>query len=227
MSSIQHALRLPGASPTQELTRPAGDLIQPSTRNNDAGDGIHEPNKQGHEGCPLLADHQQDRLDVVLEEDPGDEEGAFGQLVGLGGRGVLVREDEVLVAGVGLLRGRGAGEEVEGARALGVDGGDDGEEVLELVVVGFGGGDGLVEGVVEGGIVRAEGEFGDHVREVEGWRRRGWVSFVSSRGDIRMNGREHTSMIQMRRKVPISMASSSDVEIPLYLVALQAPVDAA
>jgi hypothetical protein len=32
----------------------------------------------------------------------------------------------------------------------------------------FGRGDGLVEGIEEGGIVRAEGELSDHVGEVEG-----------------------------------------------------------
>lgn len=54
-----------------------------------------------------------------------------------------------------------------GLVALGVDCGDDGEEVLVLVVVGFCGCDGLVEGVEEGWVVGSEGEFGYHVGEVE------------------------------------------------------------
>lgn len=72
---------------------------------------------------------------------------------------VPVGGDEIRVVGVG----------VEGASALGVEGGDDGEEVLVLVVVGFGGGDGFIERVEESRVVRAEGEFGDHVGEVEDW----------------------------------------------------------
>lgn len=55
-----------------------------------------------------------------------------------------------------------------GAGGFGVDGWYDGEEVLVFVVVGFGGGDGFVEGVEDGWVVRAEGEFGNHVGEVEG-----------------------------------------------------------
>lgn len=77
----------------------------------------------------------------------------------------MVREDDVLVAVGGGVASENA---VDGAGALGVDGWDDGEEVLVFVVVGFGGGDGFVEGVENAWIVRAEGEFGDHVREVEG-----------------------------------------------------------
>lgn len=66
------------------------------------------------------------------------------------------------------MRGVAAEGAVDGAGTLGVDGGDDGKEVLVFVVVGFGGGDGLVERVEDCGVVRAEGKFGDHVREVEG-----------------------------------------------------------
>lgn len=63
-------------------------------------------------------------------------------------------------------------EEGEERGGVGVDGGHDGEVVLEFVeVVGGGGGegDGGVEGVGEGGEVRAEGEFADEVGEVECW----------------------------------------------------------
>lgn len=56
---------------------------------------------------------------------------------------------------------------VERLAALGVNGGDHGEEVLVLVVIVFGQRDGLVEWVEESGIVRAEGELGDHMREIE------------------------------------------------------------
>ncbi len=53
---------------------------------------------------------------------------------------------------------------------FGVDGGDDGEVVLELVEVLGRCGDGVVEGVGEGGVEGAEGELVDCVGEVEGWR---------------------------------------------------------
>jgi len=48
-----------------------------------------------------------------------------------------------------------------------VDCGDDGEVVLEFEEVGWGRGDGVVEGVREGGVVGAEGEFVDGVGKVE------------------------------------------------------------
>lgn len=168
MLSSKHTFRLSStAFPVHQFPNPAGDLIQPATGDHDTGDGVDEANEQGEEAGTLLADHEQDGLNVILEENAGDEEWAFGEVTGLGGGGVLVGEDEVLVVAVGELRGRGVGVGVESAVALGVDGWDDGEEVLVLVVVGFGGGDGLIEGVEEGRIVRTEGEFGDHVGEVE------------------------------------------------------------
>lgn len=43
----------------------------------------------------------------------------------------------------------------------------DREEVLELVVVLLALGDGLIEGILQGRVMRAEGELGDHVGEVE------------------------------------------------------------
>jgi hypothetical protein len=48
-----------------------------------------------------------------------------------------------------------------------VDGGDDVAVVLELVEVAFGARDGVVEGVYERRIVRAEGQLVDVVREIK------------------------------------------------------------
>ena len=82
----------------------------------------------------------------------------------LGGDGVLVGEDG---AGGGEGRVRGAVERDavrEGAR---VDGGHDGEVVLEFVEVRVGGGEGVVEGVEKGGVEGTEGELVDNVGEVE------------------------------------------------------------
>lgn len=62
-------------------------------------------------------------------------------------------------------------EEGDERGVVGVNGGDDGEVVLEFVEVVVGGGcygDGVVEGVDEGGVVGAKGELADDVGEVEG-----------------------------------------------------------
>lgn len=80
-------------------------------------------------------------------------------------RRILICEDCVarLFKGFGWV----CGVFFNGVVALCVDCGDDVEEVLEFVVVGFGGCDCFIEGVEEGWVVRAEREFGDHVGEVE------------------------------------------------------------
>lgn len=92
----------------------------------------------------------------------------------LRGDGVLVRLDgvrRVPDALCGVVRVAVYGfEEGEQGGVVGVDGGYDGEVVLELVEVVFGGGDGVVEGVDQGGVVGAEGELLDVVGEVEAWR---------------------------------------------------------
>lgn len=63
-------------------------------------------------------------------------------------------------------------EEGEQVGIVGVDGGHDREVVLELVevvLVGGRGCDGVVERVGEGGVVGSEGHFADDVGEVEGY----------------------------------------------------------
>lgn len=87
----------------------------------------------------------------------------------------------VFVDGRGWCLGGGAG-------GFGVNGWYDGEEVLVFVVVGFSGGDGFVEGVEDGWVVRAEGEFGDHVGEVEGL-------LVSTLGALGVERREEENVL--------------------------------
>ena len=92
--------------------------------------------------------------------------------------GVLVREDGIfgIAEGMGVeavRAGRGGfvvfGYFAEGAEVGGVDCRDDGEVVLVFVEVGFCCSEGVVEGVGEGGVEGAEGEFVYVVGEVEGW----------------------------------------------------------
>jgi hypothetical protein len=58
-------------------------------------------------------------------------------------------------------------EEGDQGGVVGVDGRDDGEVVLEFVEVVCGGGEGVVERVLERRVVGAEGELIDVVGEVE------------------------------------------------------------
>lgn len=118
-----------------------------------AGEDVDDFDQESEDAVAALLDGEEDGLDVVLEEEAGNH--ALADVLALLGDGVLVRHD-----------GAGAGA----AAGDGVDRRHDGHEVLELVEVRFGYVDGAVEGVDEGGVVRAEGELGDDVREVEGWR---------------------------------------------------------
>lgn len=83
-------------------------------------------------------------------------------------------------------------------------------------------GDSLIERVLQGRVMRPEGELRNHVGEVEGWG--GAVSDVLRDG----NGlrRTHTRVIQMRRVLAISVAARGDVEVTLHLVPFKASVDA-
>lgn len=165
MLSRQNPLTLP-PPPPHELPDPPGNLINPTTRNQNPRNGINQPNHQAHEPRPLLADQQQDWLNVVLEEDARNHVGTLGDRAGLAGGRVLVCEDGV-VGVEGVWGGGVDGVGVEGGTAFCVKGWYDGEEVLEFVVVVGCFGDGFIERVEETGVVWAEGEFGDHVGEVE------------------------------------------------------------
>ncbi len=139
--------------PSHNLDHPPAQLIQPTTTDQHPTDDVHQPNQQRQQPTPLLRNGQKDRLDVELEEDAGNL--LFADHVRLLGDGVLVGEDGVGGWGGGL------------GRVARVDGRDDGEVVLEFVEVKGGRGDGAIERVLEGGVERAEGEFGDDVGEVE------------------------------------------------------------
>lgn len=146
----------------------------PPASHHHATNDIDEPDDEAEEAAPLLCHGQGDGLDVELYKDARDV--VLGDLVRLGGRGVLVRFDGVgrvedVFGGVVGVAVHGFEEGQEGG-VVGVDCGDDGEVVLEFIEVVFGCGDGVVEGVDEGGVVGAEGELLDVVGEVEGcWTR--------------------------------------------------------
>lgn len=115
-------------------------------RNEHTTDYINQLDEEDKKAVAVLVDGQQDWLDVILDKDS-----RYGQalvdFLALLRNGVLVGED--------------------GAGADAVDGGHDGEVVLELVEVGGGEVDGAVERVDEGRVEVAKREFGDDVGEVE------------------------------------------------------------
>lgn len=144
----QHTLTRPSGSPPPlppHLLTPITNPVSPMTRHQRTTDDIHDLDEKNQKRIPFLLDVQQNRLNVVLDKDARDD--ALRDFLRLLRDGVLVRDD--------------------GFARRGVDGGDDRNKILELVEVGGGDVDGLVERVDEGGEERAEGELGDDVGEVE------------------------------------------------------------
>ena len=222
----QHAHPLsPPLLPPVNLHAPIKHLPAPPARNHNPTDDIDQPDEQWEEPAPLLRDRQGDGLDVELDKDAGDV--VLCDLVRLRRDGVLVRLDGVrrvpdALCGVVRVAVHGL-EEGQQRGVVGVDGGHDGEVVLELVEVIFGGGNGIVEGVDEGGVVRAEGELLDVVGEVEACefalvclleRMLGWCA-------------RRTSVVEVLAEFPVAVAARRDVEVALHLVAVQAAEDAA
>lgn len=145
---------------------------------------------------------QQDRFDIVLEEDARDD--ALADLVALLGHGVLIGEKRGIVSWI--------------RRPNAVNGGHDGHEVLELVEVCSGEIDCTVERIFERRVKATKGQLVDDVREIEVWmmkqlvqmHRRGRREFARSS--------KLTVVVEVFPKLHISMASCSDVEITLHLV---------
>lgn len=149
--------------------------------NEHTADDVDELEEENDEAVAGLVDGKQDGLNVVLDKDAGHGR-VFVNFLALLGDGVLVGLDC--------------------AAADAVDGGDDGEVVLELVKVGGGDVDGAVEGVDEGGIKCAVGELGDDVGKVE------------------------LVVVQMLAKFHVAVSSGGDVEVALNLVEVKGAVDA-
>ena len=162
---MQHTLPptpRPRPSALHVLPSPPPQLIAPAASDQHPADDVHDPDTQRQETATTLADGEQYRLDVELEENAGD--ALLGYLVRLGGDGVLVGEDG---AGGGERRVGGAVQGNPVGECAGVDGGYDGEVVLELVEVRVGGGKGMVERIEEGGVEGPERELIYYVGEVE------------------------------------------------------------
>jgi hypothetical protein len=132
MLPSQNTLRLTSPLPNN-LRNPPGDLIKPTTGNQDTGNGINDSKKKSQESRPLLADQQHNRLDIVLEEDTRNQGRRFGDLSALARGRVLVCEDCVAPVAGGVILVRR--DYIQGTATLGLQSGNDGEEVLEFVVV--------------------------------------------------------------------------------------------
>lgn len=151
-----------------ELQPKIVQLPRPPASHHNATDDIHEPNNQRPKAARLLDQTKRNGFDVELNEHAGH--ALLGHGVALARDGVLVRFDSVVCEKAGCGGAVGGVEGAHGFQGVCVDGRDDAEVVLELVEVvlrGRGEGDGVVEGVVHGWEVRAEGELADDVGEVE------------------------------------------------------------
>lgn len=169
-----HSLRAPSSIPPL-IPPPLGKLETPSTGHQHAGYHIHEPDKQTRYTGPLFRDREQYGFNIVFHKHTRDH--VLCHRMALLCHGVLIREDRVLrVLQAVLLDSVGAGGGrlgvlVDFTQRFGVGGVDcrhHGEVVLVFVEVGGGGCVGVVEGVGEGGVEGAKGEFVDYVAEVEG-----------------------------------------------------------
>ena len=143
----------------------AEELVEPAAGDEHAREDVDEPEQQTQEALALVADEQQDGLDVELEEDARHVALAHGSAVLR--HGVLVREDEVVVAQTSPGRGRRRQRRRPVRRDGRVDGRHHREVVLELVEVLGRRGDGQVERVLQVRVQRPERELVDDVREVE------------------------------------------------------------
>lgn len=153
LTITQHTLAVPVVSPplAHDLVRPVAQPVAPVPSHEGAAHHVNNLDEEDEEAVALLGDVEQDWLDVVLEEDTGND--ALIDLVALLRHGELIRDNRRGYTRVGVSEA--------------IDGGHDGHEVLELVEVALGRVDRRVEGVDEGRIEGAEGEFVDDMGEVE------------------------------------------------------------
>lgn len=123
------------------FSEPLAESEPPVSSNQHTRKHVNELHDKGQESVAVLIHRQQDRFNVVLNEDTGDT--ILGNGHTLFGDGILVGKD--------------------GAGADAVSGWHDGNVVLHLVEMVRGNVDGAVERVDERRVVRAKGQFGDDV----------------------------------------------------------------
>lgn len=165
--SVQHAhtaALFPPLPAPQHLPAPPGQLIAPTSADQDPTHHIDDPHAQRQQPAPFLPDRQKYRLNVEFEEDARD--GAFVDVVRLRGDGILIRDYSVGGCREHVRGGSGRGGGFGGGGSR-VDCGDDGEVVLVFVKVGAGCCIGFVQRVEEGWVEGTEGQFVDYVGEIE------------------------------------------------------------
>lgn len=130
---------------SQDIPGPLAERVTPVASNEHTTNHIDDPKHERKNAGPRFLDGQHDRLNVILEEDARYV--VLVDLLALLRHGVLVREHRAAAVGVGCR--------------------DDGDVVLELVEVGLGGVDGVIEGVDERWVKGAVRQLRDDVRKVE------------------------------------------------------------
>lgn len=169
----QHAHTIAPALPlAYNLARPVEHLPCPATRHHDTTDDIDERDHEFPEASALLDNGQHNRLNIELDKDAWNI--GLVDLVRLRGDGILVGFDSVRgvedVGGWVILGGDDGLQEGHKRGIIGVDGGNNGKVVLELVkmvVRRRSHSNGRIERVGERGIVGSKRHLADDVGEVE------------------------------------------------------------
>ena len=141
LGSQETSSTVAASSATNDLVDPVANREAPVSSDENTADDVDDLDQQADNAVAAFVNCQQDRLDIVLDENSGNPSLVHG--LALLGHGVLVGED--------------------GFRVDAVDGGNDREVVLELVEVGFGCVDCAIERVDERRVERTVRKLRDDV----------------------------------------------------------------
>lgn len=185
------------SSTTNDIVDPVTDREPPVSSDENTADDVDDLDQETDDTVTAFVNCQQNRLDVVFEENSGNV--SLVDRLALLCHGILVGED-------------GPGVDA-------VHGGHDGKVILELVEVAVSRVDCAVERVDERGVEGTVRKLGDDVRKVElcDW----------SVSDIDYSPIGLTAMVEMVAVAHITVATSSDVKVTLHLVQIQTSVDTA
>lgn len=145
LGSQETSSTVAASSATNDLVDPVANREAPVSSDENTADDVDDLDQQADNAVAAFVNCQQDRLDIVLDENSGNPSLVHG--LALLGYGVLVGKD--------------------GLRVDAVDGGNDRKIVLELVEVGLGRVDCAIERVDERGVERTVRKLRDDVRKVE------------------------------------------------------------